>query len=148
MSRRGRFRSRPVLVTTKLLILCLAVLAGCGQKKTYPVLGRLTLKGNEGRQALTGYTVSLESTEQPVSAVGIVQSDGTFQLTTFTEDDGAVPGKHRIAVSAPQPTLDVPIPRSILDKRYAAFETSGLETVIKAGANELVLELDPTKGKK
>ena len=129
-------------------MLWLVVLPGCGQKKTYPVLGRVTLKGSEGKQRLTDYTVSLESTEQPVSAVGIVQADGTFQLTTFTENDGAVPGKHRVAVSAPQPTLDVPVPRSILDKRYAAFETSGLETVVKAGANELVLELDPPKGKK
>ncbi len=130
-------------------VVCVAVwliaVPGCGAKATYPVAGKVVLKGQADAKALTGYLVTLESTEQRVSGFGEIQADGTFQITTFAEGDGAVPGKHRIAVTPPTPDSDQPRPPSKIDTRYLEFSNSGLETEIRPGKNEVVLELDPVK---
>ena len=126
------------------LVLLTLPVAGCG-KKTYPVEGKVILKGETApSKDLRGYTISLESVgiQPPVSATGEVRADGTFRLSTFKEDDGAVPGKHRVAISF----LDEdrgPRPKRHIAPRYARFETSGLEVEIKPQNNQVTLELEP-----
>jgi hypothetical protein len=71
--------------------------AGCGSssRKLVPVEGIVTLEG----EPLGGATVSFV----PVSGGGLPASgrtsaDGTFHLTTYSADDGALPGDYKVLV--------------------------------------------------
>jgi hypothetical protein len=44
-----------------------------------------------------------KSTEVGKAGFGDVQADGTFSLRTYTDDDGAVVGKHSVTVISPHP---------------------------------------------
>ncbi|HUG89788.1 MAG TPA: hypothetical protein VML55_03080 [Planctomycetaceae bacterium] len=47
---------------------------------------------------MTSGTVEFESIEHRVNARGAIQRDGTFRLSTFTDGDGALAGRHRAVV--------------------------------------------------
>jgi hypothetical protein len=80
------------------LLLALAVgLAGCGGRgKPVKVEGVLTLDG----KPFPGATVTFVQAEgNGRSANGLSEEDGSFLLTTFKPDDGALPGEYKITVS-------------------------------------------------
>ena len=84
-----------------IVLAILACLQGCGSDHppTYPVSGKVVFE--DGKPLTTGGLVLLESvvTEGlPVNARGTINADGTFELTTFEDGDGAVAGKHRMLV--------------------------------------------------
>src|SRR5262245_46771168 len=68
--------------------------AGAQAAPTVPVKGKVTFKG----QPVTQGTVVFEP-DGGREAHGEIQPDGSFMLTTFNKDDGAVPGTHRVAVT-------------------------------------------------
>ncbi len=76
-----------------------------------------------------------------------IQPDGSFVLGTHQLDDGAIAGKYRAVVisdhmignGAERPGM---IPDSPLDPKYSQFRTSGLEYVIEAKTNNIVIEVD------
>ncbi len=78
------------------------LLSGCGsQVATAPVEGRVEFDG----QPLVGggrvlFVPIADSDDQPSrkAAIGIIAEDGTFQLGTYGQDDGAVLGEHRIEI--------------------------------------------------
>ena len=123
---------------TCLALLALASLIGCsGGQPTYHASGRVTFSDG---QPLEGGVVEFRSLDsQPsVSARGFIQADGTFQLTTFLTDDGAVEGKHQVLVSPKRPgsvtdrrmgaRRDPVVAefKPIIDDKFQRFETSGL----------------------
>ncbi|MEZ6088657.1 MAG: hypothetical protein R3C05_11640 [Pirellulaceae bacterium] len=126
---------------------CLMLL-GCGAKNppTYPVSG--TVKYPDGK-LLTDGTVEFEliSSDETISASGVIDADGHFELGTFDSNDGARPGKHRVAVFAPnvigsgyeRPGL---IEKSTLDPRFSDFRSSGIEIEVREESNEVTIEVD------
>ena len=127
-------------------------LSGCGAGRpaTVPVSGSVTLDG----QPVAAATVLF----QPVSGVpgrAITAADGSFTLTSFTEGDGAVVGRHHVAVSK------LSLSRVAIDdagvsgpgiageaketwhtpKRYATPAESGLEIEVEEGMGPVSLEL-------
>lgn len=124
-------------------ILALSLLVGCGTAKTVPVNGKVQFKDGKDGSSLAGYVISLESTEQNVSGSGEVQADGTFRISTYGDNDGAVPGKHRVAITPPLPLPDAVPPAPLIDKKYDSLDTSGLEVDIQPGASEVTLEVEP-----
>ena len=135
-------------MTTRLILagLGLALLAGCG-KSTYPVNGRIAVPGETvSPKELTDYLVMLQSVDQPVGATGVVQPDGTFRVSTHQPNDGAIPGKHKAVIVPPAGMGgDAPRPRSALDPKYEAFETSGLEVDVKPQTNDVTLTVQRRK---
>jgi hypothetical protein len=91
---------------------------------------------------LVGHTVSFDCAEHHVGASGEVQADGTFRVGTFTDDDGAMAGKHKVAISAPPPPVDAPAPLRLIDAKYGDMSTSGLEVEIKRGDNDVTLTVE------
>jgi hypothetical protein len=91
------------------------------------------------------YTVTFEAQDQRVSATGVVQPGGTFQVGTFREGDGAVLGKHRVAITPPVPDGDVVRPKSRVHPKYERFASSELEVTVTRGPNKVTLELEPAK---
>ena len=145
--------------------LLLGLLAGCGQARsdrpaTYPVTGTVRHAG----APVEGATVNFQLVDGSRSAIGITGADGTYALTTFTADDGALPGEYRVSVmkleSPPPPTAVsdddenyVPPemrkepppqpPKNLLPKKYADVQTSGLTAVVEEGGeNRFDLDLE------
>lgn len=105
-------------------------------------------------QPLKEGTIEFETLDldMPITASGEIAADGTFQLGTYTVNDGALEGRHRVAVIADyeigtgveRPGL---IPPPVLDPRFEDFQTSPLKFTIKPGTNNLLIEIDyaPTR---
>lgn len=147
--------SRPVVAWCAALaaLFPLATAAsGCGPGRpaTVPVSGSVTLDGKPVAAATVLF--------QPVSGVpgrAITAVDGSFTLTTFTDGDGAVVGRHQVAVSKlslsgvaiddagvsgpgiageARETWHTP-------ERYATPAESGLEVEVQEGMGPVSLEL-------
>jgi hypothetical protein len=79
------------------------ICSGCGSQSdashfvasTVPVKGKVLYKG----KPLTQGEITFEPLDSGREAHGRIQPDGTFELTTFNQGDGAVPGTHRVAVT-------------------------------------------------
>jgi hypothetical protein len=78
------------------------VAAGCaGPNDAYPVKGTVLLDGQPATE-LAGGTVTFDSAELHKSASGEIQADGTYQLSSLTKNDGAIPGTYQVTVSPPE----------------------------------------------
>ncbi|WP_459557626.1 carboxypeptidase-like regulatory domain-containing protein [Lacunimicrobium album] len=148
------FRLQRICVLSFLVL----TIAGCGsgsdkwkegREKVYPVSGKVTLKG----APLQGAVVMFYSESKKLSAVGTTDEGGLYQLKTYEDRDGAVPGEHAVAIRKVQyekvpsrnSTKEEPATQSIgkemLPKEYALPGTSPLkETVTEKGPNEFNFE--------
>ncbi|HUY88733.1 MAG TPA: carboxypeptidase-like regulatory domain-containing protein [Pirellulales bacterium] len=74
-------------------------LVGCGHKSgvdgVVQVGGSVTYDG----KPIEGASVIFSAEGESRSASGITDAGGRFQLTTLTPNDGALPGKYKVAVS-------------------------------------------------
>jgi hypothetical protein len=118
---------------------------GCSTSATNPVSGKVVYTDGSPATDLVGHTVSFDCAEHKVGASGEIQADGTFRLGTFEDNDGAMAGMHRVAISAPLPPVDAPAPLLVIDKKYGDMSTSGLEVEIKPGPNDVTLTLERKK---
>ena len=97
-------------VVHAVLALTLTTQAGCGPQwpKTYPVEGKVIIKGGKlGKPATVMFQSTSLKTENgaPVSAEGKIQEDGTFTLVTWMfgkSRPGAVEGEHSIFIAEPE----------------------------------------------
>lgn len=139
-------------------LICIAtamIVAGCsgGKEPTYPARG--TIAFSDGKPLTTGW-VSFRSLDsgKNVTARGPIQSDGSFELTTFFPADGAVEGRHQALVAAVpfQNEREVPIntrpPPPLVDQRFSSFQTSGLEFVVSNEPEKNWFEIQVTPPKK
>lgn len=120
--------------------------AGCHRG---PQMAQVTGKVVYNGQPLTFGTVAFQPPSgQP--AVGDIQSDGTFALSTYRPGDGAVVGKHRVRVACyesqrpgTKPTGgEQALGKSLIPLNYTLFDQSGLTAEVQAGENQpIVLEL-------
>lgn len=137
-------------VGVSLCLLALGLLAGCGSKgaeyTVAPVKGKLTCQG----QPVKGGQITF----RPVQAVGgktgitgkpataEVKEDGTFVLSTYGKEDGAVVGKHEVsylpAVTGAQSYQEKPQPSP-----YAGRVPKPRQVEVKNGRNEFTFELVP-----
>ncbi len=134
-------------MVNRLIFFCAAgallLFAGCGGKATAPVNGKVKFKDGSDVSVLAGYSLTFESEGAKTSAVGDIKADGTFKLSTFGADDGAMPGKYRVAINPPNnPDPDKPPTKSKLPAKYENLDTSGLTAEVKPGKNNIELELD------
>lgn len=126
----------------KWLALLLLVALGCSHSdnpKTYPVDGKVSFKG----QPITSGMVLLTPTDSGHAATGNLEKDGSFRLTTFQKNDGAVAGKYQVAIQV-FPTEGAGLPGAEfagktppVPLKYGSPASSGLTAEIKAGENHL-----------
>ena len=151
------------LLNVALAVSISLAIGGCGGKKfeTAPTQGTVTFNGKK----VTGGTITLS----PVSggpndrytgraAIGTIQSDGSFVLTTYDKEDGAIIGKHQVSYSPPENEggednegggeKENTISKAELKKRDRSQKFSQLEVAetsrtveITAGDNTLKIEL-------
>ena len=151
---------RPCLLllwSRSLTLACLAALLagviGCGPRRptTYPVSGVVTLDG----KPVQGATVMLRPEVGGRPAVGTTNQRGEFKLTTFDQNDGALPGQHVVTVvkkittgiMATPDGLSGPVAPGgikeqwIIPKKYSDAKTSGLSANVRSDMEPLKLDL-------
>jgi hypothetical protein len=120
--------------------------AGCSDRlPTYPVLGRVVFP--DGSPVHTG-TIELKSREHPIQARGDIAHDGSFRLTTYVENDGAVEGKHDCVVVQFVVVEEIPnfqpSYEGVVHPKFASYSTSRLECeVLPSGKNQLTIQVEP-----
>jgi hypothetical protein len=82
---------------------------------------------------LTQGEITFEPSDIGREAHGSIQPDGTFELTTFNKNDGAVPGTHRVAVSGTSKKDAVPL-------KYR--NTSSSKTLVEVAAGKSDYSVD------
>jgi len=119
-------------------------IAGCsdGKIRRYPVTGTV----NVDRKAAVGAVVTfcpvgVSDEMQKLRPFGTVGADGTFQLTTLNNGDGAPVGNYKVLIDWPatsggDPRTGGPGPDR-LRGRYGKLDKSQLSVEVKAENNEL-----------
>jgi hypothetical protein len=133
-----------------LLLLGLGLVIGCGgvSGNTAKVKGKVLVGG----EPMAGLTVLFQpETGRP--ATGTTNAAGEFTLTTFNLNDGALVGKHKVAISldtssaGPPPQPGTPeydaakTKAEPFDSKYKAPQTSGIEKEVVAGENDITIEV-------
>ena len=132
---------------TALTGLLVVLVSGCSERpETHLVHGMVVYPDGK---PLTHGTVEFEATYEktPITASASIAEDGTFQLGTYENNDGAIAGQHRVAVISHHQIgtgYERPgkVPPPHLDPKFCDFATSGLEFEIKPQKNNILVEVD------
>ncbi len=142
------FQFRGTWLVAAAVGLLIGAISGCTESverpKTFPVGGKVTYKG----QPVPKGTVTFQPDEGH-PAVGEIQSDGTYQLSTFAQGDGALPGHHKVFIIAntadptkiPGSTPGWTPPKDLVPKKYNTAATSGLEATISQDQKTIDFDL-------
>jgi hypothetical protein len=131
-----------------MVVLVVVVVAGCGSHpRRVPVSGLVTSQN----APLAWGIIQLDPVEGGPPALGEMQRDGTFRLTTFREFDGAVPGTYRVSfivypMDGPPALYGRTGTRAktksdFLPVKYTDPQTSGLQVIINQRDNHLEIHL-------
>lgn len=130
------------LSLTGSLLLVVLTAAGCGGKsedlpETVAVSGVVTYQGKPVPEA----TIMLYPVQGRKPASGRTDEEGRFSLTTFSQDDGALPGEHQVTVNAFQSTDEGVSMKSSIPTKYSTPGSSPLKVTVSEEQPELKLEL-------
>ena len=127
-------------------LVCLSVVSGCQPKSDLaPVRGKVLFNG----QPLKFGSVMFQP-EFGQPARSIIRSDGSFELWTEIEGDGARIGKNEVRVTCfegQRPAVnhgegEPALGKSLIPMKYTSFAHSGLTYVVQpSGHPDVVLEL-------
>lgn len=123
-----------------LLVLVCLLPIGCGKAtaKVYPIRGEVFCNGEPAPGALVHFHPIDQENSSPAFAT--VEDDGTFQLTTRVENDGAREGDYIVTVNW-RDEKEVDGERIIgpdrLGGRYSKPDASNLQATVIGGQNEV-----------
>lgn len=122
---------------------CVALLGGCGgaQSQQSP-LGKVTGTVEYNGKPLPQGTIAFIS-EKARPASGKIKDGQIIEVTTYTSDDGAPIGKHKVTITAvDNPNADMYTKtKSLIPVKYNDPNKSGLTAEIKTGDNALKFDL-------
>lgn len=115
--------------------------AGCGSRNLFPVSGRVAHKDGT---PVTGGMVIFEPVNQKVSARGEIKADGSYQLGTNGDNDGAMEGEYKVVIAPPPLPEEGKRVRSPISAKYQSLESTPLRfTVTKeARKNKFDIQVD------
>ena len=123
---------------------------GCSHNPpTVPVSGKILYQG----KPLPYGTVMFQHESGGQPSRGSIESDGTFQLSTYKLGDGARPGVNLVRVACFEgsdpnyksnaPEGEIVLGKSLIPRKYNSFGSSGLRVeVAPEGAQEFELVLE------
>jgi hypothetical protein len=146
-----------------LTCLACAFLSGCGGPKIAKVTGRVTYDGKPVTEGKIRFYP-----ESGRMALGNIGPDGTYTLTTFKPDDGALIGTHQVAIEStrvgpgsyqPLKSIEEEMEQSrkggkvlvpgkvewLVPEKYSRPESSGLTATVGSAANEINFDLPAGK---
>ncbi len=112
--------------------------AGCsdGRPGIVPVSGQVLIDG----EPLTHGFVRFAPPNSRV-AMGRLDKEGHFRLTSFESGDGAVVGNHRIAIKSHEPLAGSNKIKWHAPRKYSNYSSSGLTQKITEATDSIVIEL-------
>lgn len=118
-------------------------LAGCGSAGLYPVQGQLVYEDKEEPvQELAGFEVIFTSEKLGKSARGTIGKDGSFQLGTVKDNDGAPAGAYVVTVTQPFREPERPyVGDRVVDRAYEDPATTDLKAEVKPEKNQFLFKL-------
>ena len=128
------------LTLTSLLWVLVATIGCSSNPQTGKVSGKVTIDGQPmtfGRVQFSPVAVEGQL-EVGKSGFGYIQTDGSFQLTTYSEGDGAVVGKHRVFII--NSSNDDQAKTASKNSSFAAFDLlriPNLRVDVSAGENKI-----------
>jgi len=134
----------PVVTLTAATVMLL-ILAGCGRSgpprvETNPTKGSITYLGHPIGGAFLALHPKAGTVAEVPTATAVVQSDGTFAVTTYDTGDGVPEGDYIVTVQWRKATKSggdfVPGP-NLLPAKYSQPELSDVVVHIATGTNEL-----------
>ena len=123
------------------IVCCLPFVAllfavGCDDRPVrVPVSGKVLIDGEP-----LAYGAVIFVPEGGRQSSGILDANGSFKLTCFEKDDGALIGMHRVQVLAGD-TINNTTTKWYAPKKYADRRTSGLVQEIKGPTDSVVIDL-------
>ncbi len=128
---------------------------GCSHDPDLPKLGKVhgtvTYKG---KPLDTGHIVFTpvmgKGGETGQNATGEINSNGSYELTTFDTGDGAILGQHVVTVTAqtgemPKPDqygqIKYELPKNAVPEKFGTAEKSPLRYTVREGDNTINIEL-------
>lgn len=146
------FDGRILILLPAITLMLLLGLAGCGKQgpERSPVNGKITF---QGKPLQFGTVMFQPDGGQP--STGAIQPDGTFQMITHGQGDGAAVGTNRVRIAcfaSQDPAQDpakvstskgeLALGKSLIPEKYSSFQMSGIKVDVRSGANEpLILNL-------
>lgn len=126
-----------------LFVFILTATVGCGdgRPKRVPVSGQVLI---DGKPLQHGVVRFVSPSDRPSG--GLLDKDGHFSLTCYEPGDGAVLGKHQIAVSADERLSESRV-HWHAPKKYADYQNSGLTQEIKGPTDSIKIDLTWAGGK-
>lgn len=91
-------KDRMTFVKFGLLLVCTALFFGCGsdsRRPTFPVTGTVKLNG----KPVDGAVVTFQLTEGKESAIASTDKDGSYSLSMFRPNDGALAGQYKVSIT-------------------------------------------------
>jgi hypothetical protein len=126
-----------------LVALLSVVLIGCGGKGPRTVRGVITLEGAPVAGATVLFMPEGQDSSRPAS--GFTSSDGTFRLTTYKPEDGALPGKYRVVIQKTEGAKDQRASeQSALERARRKIEEKSLQKKRKPILPEAYARFDTT----
>lgn len=126
-------------------LLAAALLGGCATNGPQPVEGTVVWEDGTPATELATAQVVFDLPAQKTSSRGSVRPDGTFRLTTFRPDDGALPGDYKVMMlevaRKTMPNDSTRLMPGALDSRYADPSTTDLTASVKPGVNKITLKV-------
>jgi hypothetical protein len=101
--------------------------SGCGSETLFPVSGKVTYK--DGKPVTAGLVI-FEPVGQKISARGEIQDDGSFQLGTHRDNDGALEGDYKVLIAPPPLPEEGRRRRSPIHPKYRNLESTPLRFTV------------------
>ncbi len=133
-------------------LLGFVLLLGCSDSRpsTYPVSGSIAFA--DGQPVRFGTVQFLPDNPGP-SARGLIDTNGRFELGTFSKDDGAIPGGHRVIITQHVSAASGKVIKhsdahgaddesSLVDIRYTQYEVSPLTANVEELDNQVKLRVE------
>ncbi len=151
MNHRNQFLMCSLVIGPFLLLLSIGC-SGSENPQTIIASGIVTIDG----QPMTKGTVTFQPVLSEIGnlkrpATGQIDSSGRFQLSTFQDGDGLLPGKYHVVITAFEnaPTAEEYAAgakrKSLIPEKYGNPATSGLEVIVTDSSNEFTFELNGKK---
>ena len=140
---RSSFRSvRLALVLGVHSLIAIACTSSEPLKPVFPARGQVFFDGKPAAGTLVVLHPLNDPTPNPLDPRAVVESDGTFVVSTHNAHDGAPPGRYALTVHNLTPESEVgskPLPAAgtRLPPRYANPQSSGLEVEIHPRTNDI-----------